>query len=103
MKSQDNEESLVDGIFTYEEALMIVTNLFRSKIQMHTQKSFSNFLHNGCESAEDTSRKQELICSLERLVAALKEQNNGEKNFRIECMLKIEAVNEPKPYRALVN
>ena len=96
MKPLLNEENLVKGVFTYEEAFMIISNLFKSKIQMHTQASFSNFLKKGCESHEDTTRKQELICSLERLVEALKEQNNGDNNFKIECILKVECVKEPR-------
>lgn len=98
-----NEENLVRGVFTYEEALMIITNLFRSKIQMHTQASFSNFLKKGCESHEDSTRKQELVCSLERLVEALREQNTDKNNFRIECVLRLECVHEPKPIKALPN
>lgn len=103
MKPLLNEENLVKGVFTYEEAFMIISNLFKSKIQMHTQASFSNFLKKGCESQEDTTRKQELICSLERLVGALKEQNNADNNFKIECILKVECVNAPKSSKVMSN
>jgi hypothetical protein len=103
MKPLFKEENLVKGVFTYEEAFMIINNLFKSKIQMHTQASFSNFLKKGCESHEDTTRKQELIYSLERLVDALKEQNNGDNNFRIECILKVECVKEPNSTTGVSN
>ncbi len=86
------EEYLIKGVFTPEQALTVITTLFRSKIQMHSLSSFSSLVQEGKESAEDNSRRNELMESLDRLVDAIKSVNSPNNMIKLDCRVNMTIV-----------
>ncbi len=66
MKS-DNKCSLIDGVFTPQEAREILLNIFSSKIQFHKTKNFSSKERNGTEDVTTNNRILQLKSSMEKL------------------------------------
>lgn len=88
------EEALIKGSFTKEQAQFIITTLFRSKIQMHSSESFSSLIRTGRESAEDNSRIRELNESLQRLMQVLNEIKDHNTMVKIDGLVSMEIINQ---------
>lgn len=95
MKTTAIKEPLIKGEFTNDEAQMLVKSLFRSKIQMHTNASFSAMLRTGAESADHNRRKDELIDSLQRLEKEFRKKKNAKAVYKINCVVSLTKI-EPK-------
>eukprot|EP01038_Epipyxis_sp_PR26KG_P004001 gene4001-5728_t len=88
-KATGIKEPLIKGEFTAEEARLLLKSLFRSKIQMHTNASFSSMLRTGEESSVHNLRKKELIASLQRLEKVFEKKSNANASFKINCLVSI--------------
>lgn len=97
MKEPVYKEALIKGVFSPEQAKQVISTLFGSKIQMHSDSAFSNWVKKGSSSAEDSTRRKELSESLQRLVKALETINetSGEEVL-LDCELKMRFVKQDK-------
>lgn len=97
MKEPVYKEALIKGVFSPEQAKQIICTLFGSKIQMHSDSAFSNWVKKGSRSAEDSSRRKELSESLHRLVKALEtiKESPGEEVL-LDCEVNMHFVKKDK-------
>ncbi|MGQ3015026.1 MAG: hypothetical protein ACT6QS_15050 [Flavobacteriales bacterium] len=96
MTAPTYKEALIKGVFSPEQAREIIGTLFMSKIKMHTDAQFRNWVTSSSSSPEDSRRRQELTESLHTLLNALENlPAHGAEQVKLDCELKMTFVTKP--------
>ncbi|MBP9688832.1 MAG: hypothetical protein KBE91_04420 [Bacteroidia bacterium] len=76
----NNNFTLIDGVFTPQEAREVLLNIFNSKIRFHKAKIFSFRERNGIEDEASNTRVLQLKNTMEKLELFINQcEQDGEK------------------------
>lgn len=89
MNKEKKEFSLIEGIFSPEEAKEVLTTLINDKIRFHDHKIFSHEERFGKVDAESIARKVQLQKTKENLLKYLQESVEQGAKLRIHSNIHI--------------
>jgi len=91
---EDNTEtfSLIDGVFTVEEALELFKDLFSTKIQFHESRNFSALERFGYQHAKDQDRIAALKLAYEEIRKLLEKAESERKHLSVSADIKVNIV-----------
>ena len=81
--------TLIDGQFSSDDAFVLLTNLYSSKIKFHQLKNFSSLERFGKEDEISLKRISKLNENLETILTLMKEANAGENRIEIKSVVHI--------------
>lgn len=85
----ENEFKLIDGVFSPEETINILTALFNYKIDYHSREDFSNHIRFNKDISHSKKRIQELIEAKEKMKEMLENSTSDPKNLVIKSNISI--------------
>lgn len=80
---------LIEGIFSQEEAINILTALFDYKIDYHNKEDFSNHIRFNKDISHSKQRIQELIESKNAVLEMIEKSKSSTRNLIINSSIKI--------------
>lgn len=80
---------LVDGIYSAEESMEILMNLFKSKINFHELKIFSTMERSGVNDKLSKKRINELNKSIKETTTFIKNAKKSKKNIVIQSIVNL--------------
>jgi hypothetical protein len=81
--------TLIDGQFSSDDAFVLLTNLYSSKIKFHQLKNFSSMERFGKEDEMSLERISKLKENLETILTLMKEANVDENRIEIKSVVHI--------------
>lgn len=87
-----NQQDLIKGDFTPENALEIINHLFGKKINFHERKNFSHEIRFGEVDQNSKERIKELKEGKASLFEILQEAKEKGKNLRIKSTVSVEII-----------
>lgn len=81
--------TLIDGQFSSDDAFVLLTNLYSSKIKFHQLKNFSSMERFGKEDEMSLERISKLKENLETILTLMKEANADENRIEIKSVVHI--------------
>ncbi len=87
-----DQQDLIKGDFSPEDAAEIVNHLITKKIRFHEVRSFSNEIRLGETDASSVERVEQLKESRESLNKLIKQAQEQGKNLRVSSTISIELI-----------
>ena len=87
--SKSESITLIDGQFSSDDAFVLLTNLYSSKIKFHQLKNFSSMERFGKEDEMSLERISKLKENLETILTLMKEANVDENRIEIKSVVHI--------------
>lgn len=81
--------TLIDGQFSSDDAFVLLTNLYSSKIKFHQLKNFSSMERFGKEDEMSLERISKLKENLETILTLMKEATADENRIEIKSVVHI--------------
>lgn len=81
--------TLIDGLFSSDDAFLLLTNLYSSKIKFHQLKNFSAMERFGKEDEMSLERISKLKENLETILTLMKEATVDENRIEIKSVVHI--------------
>jgi|LakMenE01Jun11ns_1017448.scaffolds.fasta_scaffold9439796_2 hypothetical protein len=81
--------TLIDGLFSSDDAFLLLTNLYSSKIKFHQLKNFSSMERFGKEDEMSLERISKLKENLETILTLMKEATVDENRIEIKSVVHI--------------
>lgn len=81
--------TLIDGQFSSDDAFVLLTNLYSSKIKFHQLKNFSSMERFGKEDEMSLERISKLKENLETILTLMKEATVDENRIEIKSVVHI--------------
>lgn len=81
--------TLIDGQFSSDDAFVLLTNLYSSKIKFHQLKNFSSMERFGKEDEMSLERISKLKENLETILTLMKEANVDDNRIEIKSVVHI--------------
>lgn len=89
-KVQNENYSLIDGTFDYDDAREILLTLYQAKINFHKLKAWSKSERGDVGIDEHTARVLELEMARDRIKDVLKEKMDVNGKVKINCAVSVE-------------
>ncbi len=87
--SKSESITLIDGQFSSDDAFVLLTNLYSSKIKFHQLKNFSSMERFGKEDEMSLERISKLKENLETILTLMKEATVDENRIEIKSVVHI--------------
>lgn len=84
-----NEFTLIEGVFTPEEAKEVLLNLIEYKIQFHHRKNFSSEIKSGQQDEHSLRRMEELKKTKQKIQEMLNSKDNEDVHLSITSLITI--------------
>ena len=81
--------TLIDGLFSSDDAFLLLTNLYSSKIKFHQLKNFSSMERFGKEDEMSLERISKLKENLETILTLMKEATVDKNRIEIKSVVHI--------------
>jgi len=90
------ELKLIEGVFTPEETLEILTSLYTNKIKYHELKNFSSLERFGKEDKIASKRIPQLKKSIEKISKLMKSASKKQEMLIVKSIVNISSVSSKK-------